>query len=107
MSNSLDIIIPIFNENDCLDKLKNELIKLTSKFSESISFILINDGSSDGSREALDIIAKEEPAFKVIHLSRNFGHQYALTAGLDHSEADYIAIIDADLQDPPILIVDM
>ena len=69
--------------------------------------MLVNDGSSDGSAEILDRLAHGDPRVRVIHLSRNFGHQAALTAGLEHAAGDAVAMIDADLQDPPELIPDM
>ena len=69
--------------------------------------MLVNDGSSDRTPELLDRIAAADPRVRVVHLSRNFGHQAALTAGLEHAVGDVVAMIDADLQDPPELIPDM
>ena len=69
--------------------------------------MLVNDGSGDRTPELLDRIAAADPRVRVIHLSRNFGHQAALTAGLEHAVGDVVAMIDADLQDPPELIPDM
>jgi polyisoprenyl-phosphate glycosyltransferase len=66
--------------------------------------VFVDDGSTDGSAEALDRLADADPAVRVIHLSRNFGHQTALTAGLDHARGDVVVMLDADLQDPPELI---
>ena len=66
--------------------------------------MLVNDGSSDRTPELLDRIADADPRVRVVHLSRNFGHQAALTAGLEHARGDVVAMIDADLQDPPELI---
>jgi polyisoprenyl-phosphate glycosyltransferase len=69
--------------------------------------VIVNDGSQDGTAEALDRLADEDPQLKVVHLSRNFGHQAALTAGLQHASGDAVAMLDADLQDPPELIPEM
>jgi dolichol-phosphate mannosyltransferase len=69
--------------------------------------VMVNDGSSDTTPELLDRIAASDPRVRVIHLSRNFGHQAALTAGLEHARGDVVVMLDADLQDPPELIPDM
>src|SRR5205807_7241465 len=69
--------------------------------------VLVNDGSGDATPALLDRLAERDPRVRVIHLSRNFGHQAALTAGLEHAVGDVVAMIDADLQDPPELIPDM
>ena len=103
---TLDIIVPIFNEIECLDILLERLIALREKVSSKLdTFLLfVDDGSLDGSEKALLEIAKKYEFAKVVTLSRNFGHQIAVTAGLDYADADYVAIIDADLQDPPELL---
>jgi dolichol-phosphate mannosyltransferase len=69
--------------------------------------VLVDDGSTDATPELLDRIAAADPRVHVVYLSRNFGHQTALTAGLDHAEGDVVAMLDADLQDPPELIGEM
>ena len=104
----LSIIIPVYNEESCITELLSRLIKLSGKLeSLETEFIFINDGSTDRSLELLSAYAKENKIVKIINFSRNFGHQIALTAGLDYSKADYAVIIDADLQDPLELIEDM
>lgn len=105
---TLNIVVPVYNEQECLIEMFNRLELLRKNFSAlNISYIFINDGSSDGTYDILNSFCLDKNWVKVIHLSRNFGHQYALTAGLDHSHSDYVAIIDADLQDPPELIKSM
>lgn len=105
---TLDIVIPIYNEEKCLNELFSRLLTLKSQWLDiELNFIFINDGSKDKSCEILSEYAKEHDFIKVINFSRNFGHQMAVTAGIDYSTSDYIAIIDADLQDPPELIKDM
>ncbi len=108
---SLDIIIPIYNEEECVDELISRLQKVRNNFKPAVdvSVIFANDGSFDGTTEKLGLYSGEEGFswIKVVHLSRNFGHQMALTAGLDYSSADFVAIMDSDLQDPPELIIHM
>lgn len=104
----LEIIVPIYNEESCIDELLRRLMALKQKVDYlDVGFIFVNDGSKDKSLEILHGYADRYDFVKVIDFSRNFGHQMAVTAGLDYADADYIAIIDADLQDPPELIEDM
>ncbi|RAP28272.1 glycosyltransferase [Candidatus Marinamargulisbacteria bacterium SCGC AG-343-D04] len=107
MKKTLEIIIPIYNEIECLDELMTQLLALRPKVSENISFLFVNDGSVDGSGDVLNQYVGQHSLMKVIHLSRNFGHQFALTAGFDHSDGDYVGVIDADLQDPPEIMLEM
>ena len=110
---SLDVIIPLYNEEAMIEPLTAELSRVFSPEALSqhnvsrIRFVLIDDGSSD--RTASVLSAKINDGFPgaLYRLSRNFGHQNALCAGLDHSDADLTAVIDADLQDPPQLILQM
>jgi glycosyltransferase involved in cell wall biosynthesis len=105
---TLDIVIPVYNEEACLEGLMERLLALMQKAGHlDISCIFVNDGSKDRSAEMLFAYAQKHKFVKVISFSRNFGHQIAITAGIDHSNADYTAVIDADLQDPPELIPDM
>lgn len=110
---SLDIIIPAYNESELLDRLFD---RLDSVFCEttlrdhgirSVTYIFVDDGSQDSTSDMIARrIADGLPA-KLVVLSRNFGHQAAITAGMEHSQADLLAIMDADLQDPPETILDM
>ncbi len=106
---TLDIIVPVFNEEDCLDEILRRLIGVRDslKASLDVSFLFVNDGSKDKSADILKTFAEKFEYVKVINFARNFGHQIAVTAGINNTNADYVAIIDADLQDPPELIVDM
>lgn len=104
---SLDIIIPIYNEEACIDELLKRLLKLKKKMITDTKFIFVNDGSKDKSLNKLSEYADKYNFIKIINLSRNFGHQIAITAGLDYSNSDYVVIIDADLQDPPEIIEEM
>ena len=105
---TIDIIIPLYNEESCIPELLNRLLPLREKmFLVDMSFIFINDGSSDNSLNLLNMNAEKYPFVKVINFSRNFGHQMAASAGMQYADADYNVIIDADLQDPPELIEEM
>ena len=101
----LEFIIPIYNEESCLEMLMSRLKAIKQDFSEvELHILFINDGSRDNSLPILIQFAQQYDYLRVINLSRNFGHQFALTAGIDHCDADYACIIDADLQDPPELV---
>lgn len=101
------IIIPIFNEEGNINKLYQRLKSVLKNIDSDIEYIFINDGSKDNSIHLIKSLAEEDSDVKYINFSRNFGHQIAVTAGLDRSSGDRIVIIDADLQDPPELIIDM
>ena len=102
---SLTVVIPVYNEESCLEELIARLLKLKNNNDNvEFSFIFVNDGSKDKSLDILTGYAETYSFFKVINLSRNFGHQMAITAGIDYVDSDYVAVMDADLQDPPELI---
>lgn len=104
----LSIVVPIFNEEECFPALLKRLLALRPRLGDcDLDLLFINDGSSDGTALLLEKAAKNEQCVKVIHLSRNFGHQSALTAGIDYAGGDYVCIIDGDLQDPPEIIPEM
>ncbi len=107
-SPSLSIVVPIFNEEGCFPALLERLIALRHTLAPiDLDLVFVNDGSSDLTPHLLDEAAAKYPFVKLLHLSRNFGHQAALTAGLDHAEGEFVCVIDADLQDPPEAIPDM
>jgi len=104
---TLDIVIPVFNEQPVLRAFHEQLASAVSALPYEISILYINDGSTDGSGEILEDLQKTDPRVKVIELSRNFGHQAALTAGLDASRADYVISMDGDGQHPAAMIPEM
>ncbi|MFC2136463.1 glycosyltransferase family 2 protein [Bacteroidota bacterium] len=105
---SIDIIVPIYNEQECIPELMKRMFALKKKVnSADIEFIFVNDGSRDRSLRMLKEYSDKHSFVKIINFSRNFGHQIAVTAGLDYADADYVVIIDADLQDPPEVIEGM
>ncbi|MFN8417525.1 MAG: glycosyltransferase family 2 protein [Cytophagaceae bacterium] len=103
----LSIIIPIYNEESNIYKLYDRMLSVVTKLPLSYEFIFINDGSKDQSIQLIKSLASKDSNVKYIDFSRNFGHQIAVTAGLDKCSGDKIVIIDADLQDPPELIGEM
>jgi glycosyltransferase involved in cell wall biosynthesis len=103
----LSIVIPVFNEEEVLPMIVERLRQLFGLLPCPAEIILVNDGSSDRSSLVLLQIARQDARFKVINLARNFGHQIAATAGLDASSGQAIVLMDADLQDPPELVIQM
>jgi len=105
---SLSIVVPCFNEEACLGVLHERLTKAAREaVGEDYELVLVNDGSRDGSWAIMQGLAADDPHLLAVNLSRNHGHQLALTAGLDLCAGDTILIIDADLQDPPELLTPM
>ncbi len=108
----LSIIIPCYNEEEVLPLTLEKLKTLSNEWSsrddcESLEFLFVDDGSKDGTAELLAEATHAYQQFKVIHFSRNFGHQAALLAGYEFAKGDVIVSLDADLQDPPELIITM
>jgi glycosyltransferase involved in cell wall biosynthesis len=104
----IEFVIPVYNEIECLPELLQRLYALREAMpSVAMSFLFIDDGSSDESLSFLLQHADRSPFVRVLGLSRNFGHQFAVSAGIDHSHADYVCVMDADLQDPPELVEQM
>jgi dolichol-phosphate mannosyltransferase len=108
MMTALSIVVPCFNEEACLEPLHKRLSDAArTAAGEDYEIVLVNDGSSDASWGIMRTLAASDPHVVAVNLSRNHGHQLALTAGLDLCRGDAILIIDADLQDPPELLPEM
>jgi len=107
--NLLSVVVPVYNEEESIIETANRLQKLRDNLAHEIDveLVFVDDGSKDDSLFYLRKIAEKNSNVKVISFSRNFGHQIAITAGIDLVAGDYVAVIDADLQDPPELIADM
>lgn len=104
----LSVVVPCYNEEDCLDMLHARISAAAcAAVGQDYEIVLVNDGSRDGSWRVMQRLAAADPRLVAINLSRNHGHQLALTAGLDLCSGEQILIIDADLQDPPELLADM
>jgi dolichol-phosphate mannosyltransferase len=103
----LSLVIPVFNEEKLIDELVNRTFSALHSFIEEYEVIFVDDGSSDGSLEMLLSWQKKESRLKILSLSKNFGHQAAYTAGLEHAKGEVVAMMDGDLQDPPELLSGM
>jgi len=98
---SLSIVIPVYNDEDVLDELVRRLVPVAESLSEDFEVIFIDDGSRDQSWKILVKLQKGNPKLKIIKLARNFGQSNSTAAGLDHASGDIIVIMDSDLQDRP------
>ena len=107
MKITYSIVAPIFNERENLPELHRRVKEVMDSTKEPWELILVDDGSLDGSTEIIRELAKEDKRIRPIIFARNFGHQIAITAGWDYARGDAVVIIDADLQDPPELILEM
>ncbi len=103
----LSIVVPCFNEEHCIEEFHRRTKSACELPGIELEFVYVNDGSSDSTLSRLKSILQNEPRMKIVDLSRNFGKEIALTAGLDHARGDAAVPIDADLQDPPEVIPDL
>ncbi len=101
------IIAPVYNELSCLDALLARVREVMDSTNEPWELILVDDGSTDGSTDKIRQLAESDHHVRKVIFARNFGHQIAVTAGLDYSRGDAVVIIDADLQDPPEVILEL
>jgi glycosyltransferase involved in cell wall biosynthesis len=107
MKITYSIIAPIYNEKDNLPELYRRVKEVMDSTGEPWELILVDDGSTDGSTDNIRELAQKDKQVRPIIFARNFGHQIAITAGWDYARGDAVVIIDADLQDPPELILEM
>ena len=103
----LSVVIPCHNEQEVIDSTHARLVEVLPATGLDLEIVYIDDGSRDGTLERLEAIAARDPRVVVIELARNFGQQAAMSAGLAAARGDAIVITDADLQDPPEVILDM
>jgi glycosyltransferase involved in cell wall biosynthesis len=103
----LSIVLPIFNEEAVVDELHRRLHEFLSAIGTTWEVIFVNDGSTDGSFGKLQKLCAAEPRYRLVSLSRNFGHQLAITAGFDYARGEAVAVMDADLRDPPEVVASM
>jgi len=104
---SMSLVIPCYNEEEVLPELRHRLKELVAKYSFPIEVVLIDDGSKDNTWPMIHSYSNEDGFIKAVRLARNFGHQTAITCGLDQTRGEVVVILDADLQDPPELIPEM
>lgn len=97
----ISVVVPMLNEKENLPVLVERVTQAASTWNDDWEVILVDDGSSDGSQNQMAELASENPHFRVVRLSRTFGHQAAISAGIQHARGDAVAIMDGDLQDPP------
>lgn len=109
MSNNIvySIVVPVFNEEEVVDECVKQLKTVMDSIKERYELIFVNDGSKDKTGDILREYCKKDGRVKLVDFSRNFGHQVAISAGMDFASGDAVIVIDADLQDPPRVIVDM
>ncbi len=103
----LSLVVPVFNEASVIDHFHARITEVLDRTELSYEVICVNDGSRDGSLQILEDLHRRDPRFKVVDLSRNFGKEAALTAGIDFAAGDAVIPIDVDLQDPPEVILDL
>ena len=103
----LSVVAPCFNEEGVLHELYRRISQVLDGSGESWELVLVNDGSRDRTPEIMRELHAQDERVKVVDFARNFGHQIAVTAGMDYAQGDAVVLIDADLQDPPELILEM
>ncbi len=104
---TLSLVLPVFNEEETIPELERRLKTFLGELGETAEVVFVNDGSKDRSLEMLKALAAENPGYRIVSFSRNFGHQLAITAGVDRAEGEAVVVMDADLQDPPEVVRDM
>jgi len=104
---TIDLVIPIYNEAGVIEEIHKRIRNVVDKLHADVRFLFIDDGSDDGTADSLRAIAGSDPRVTILTLSNNFGHQAALTAGLDHATGDIVISMDGDGQHPPEVIPQM
>lgn len=104
---TLSLVIPLYNEVEVIPELRSALHRFAAGLAGELEIVLVNDGSTDATVELLSEWAEADSRVRLLCLARNFGHQAAVTAGLDHARGDAVVVMDADLQDPPEVIHQM
>ncbi|PSH05249.1 MAG: glycosyltransferase [Acidobacteria bacterium] len=103
----ISIVVPCFNEEDAICETNRQLVAAAEKTGFQFELVYVEDGSTDATATLLTDLQRTDGRIRVVQLSRNFGHQVAITAGLEHASGDAVVLIDADLQDPPDLIAEL
>ncbi len=107
MKITYSIIAPIYNELENIPELYRRVKEVMDSTGETWELVLVDDGSTDGSTDAICELGRQDKRVRPVIFARNFGHQIAITAGWDYARGEAIVIIDADLQDPPEVILEM
>lgn len=103
----VSVIAPVYNEKDSLHELYRRVSEVMNSQSDTWELVLVDDGSTDGSTEIMRELARQDPRIRPVIFARNFGHQIAVSAGMAYSRGEAVVIIDADLQDPPEVILEL
>ncbi len=98
------LVIPVYNEEQIIDQLYKRCMEALKKITPDFEIICVDDGSSDNTLPQLVMHHGQDKRFKVLSLSRNYGHQAAILAGMSYTKGEYVGIIDGDLQDPPEIL---
>ncbi|KLV32044.1 glycosyltransferase family 2 protein [Priestia megaterium] len=101
------IVVPVYNEEEVIHETYRRLTEVMHSTKEAYELLFVNDGSRDRTAEIIKEYSKQDPAVVLLDFARNFGHQIAITAGMDYARGEAVVVIDADLQDPPELILEM
>jgi dolichol-phosphate mannosyltransferase len=104
---TLSLVLPIYNEEDVIPELHRRLQDFLAKLPLETEVLFVNDGSRDRSMELLRDVAEGEARYRILSFARNFGHQTAITAGVDYARGKAVVVMDADLQDPPEVVLEM
>jgi dolichol-phosphate mannosyltransferase len=104
---TFSIVAPVFNEFETLPVFYQRIVEVMEEVGDSFELVLVDDGSRDGSYQVMRQLHERDPRVRCVEFSRNFGHQIAISAGLDHAKGRCVVIIDSDLQDPPEVIPKM
>ena len=103
----LSVVVPVYNEQEVIGETVKRLVGVLDGMSVDYEVVFVNDGSRDGTLSVLRPLCEADARLKLVNFSRNFGHQIAITAGMDMTRGDAVVVIDADLQDPPEVIPGM
>lgn len=101
------IVVPVYNEEEVIHETYRRLTEVMRSTKEAYELLFVNDGSKDRTAEIIKEYSEQDPAVILLDFARNFGHQIAITAGMDYARGEAVVVIDADLQDPPELILEM
>ena len=103
----ISFVIPVYNEEAVLEMFRRRMSEVMSSVDCSCEVVMVNDGSRDDSLAIMDGFALGDARYRIINMSRNYGHQIAITAGIDHARGNAVIIMDADLQDPPEIALEI
>ena len=104
---TLSLVLPVFNEAEVIPELHEQLQAFLKELALECEVLFVDDGSRDKTLELLQALVEKDPRYAILSFSRNFGHQTAITAGMDHARGEAVVVMDADLQDPPSVVLDM